>query len=150
MSTSDLTCVLGYVRRLAGANEERDPSDGELLEGFCTQHEETALAILVQRHGPMVLAVCRRMVDDANDAEDVFQATFLVLARRAKAIRKQESVASWLHGVARRIAHKARLQATRRRSYERRWVAMAHRELVDELTWQELRKILDEELSQVP
>ena len=81
-----------------------DLSDGQLLERFTTGHREAAeLAFhsLVERHGPMVLRVCRRLLDDPNDAEDAFQATFLVLLRRAGAIRDRGSVAAWLHGVAR-------------------------------------------------
>ncbi len=87
-----------------------DLPDGQLVERFTTGHREAAeLAFhaLVERHGPMVLRVCRRLLDDPNDADDAFQATFLVLLRRAGSIRDRGSVAAWLHGVAHRVASRA-------------------------------------------
>src|SRR5262249_34605540 len=80
---------------------------------------ETAFSALVERHGPMVLRVCRYVLANRHDAEDAFQASFLVLARRARSIREGESVASWLHGVALRVASCARAGELRRRSHER-------------------------------
>jgi RNA polymerase sigma factor (sigma-70 family) len=97
----------------------------------------------------MVLGVCRRVLGDAHAAEDAFQATFLVLARRAAAIRDQASVGSWLYGVAQRIACKARARAAARRDRERQAADMPG-EPLDELTWQELRGILDEEVGRLP
>src|SRR5262249_49644610 len=105
---------------------------------------------LLQRHGPMVLGVCRRVVGDSHAAEDAFQATFLVLARRAAAIRKQESVGSWLFGVAQRIAMQARAPAAAQRERERQAATMPRSEPLDELTWQELRAVLDEEVGRLP
>src|SRR5262249_6286251 len=150
MGGDNLTCVLRHLRKLAVTPDERDLSDGELLDRFRSRREETAFALLVQRHGPMVLGLCRRLLHDADEADDAFQATFLVLARRADAIRQATSVASWLYGVARRIAVHARARATRRRTQERRSSAMPRPEPCDELTWQELRSVLDEELDQLP
>src|SRR5262245_2827851 len=98
----------------------------------------------------MVLGVCQRVVGDAHAAEDAFQATFLVLARRAASIRNLASVSSWLYGVAQRIACKARAQAATRRERERRAVEMPSSEPLDELTWQELRGVLDEEVGLLP
>src|SRR5215470_12585936 len=95
-----------------------DLSDGDLLERFVTMRDESAFALLVQRHGPMVLGVCRRLLRHAQDAEDAFQATFLALARRATSIRRRNSVASWLYGVARHVALRARTAAARRRTHE--------------------------------
>jgi polysaccharide biosynthesis/export protein len=98
-------------------------SDGQLLERFAGRRDATAEAAfqaLVQRHGPMVLRICRNALPDLNDAHDAFQATFLVLVRRCRSIRKQESVGSWLYGVANRVAARARVEAARRRSAERR------------------------------
>ena len=83
-------------------------SDRELLERFVEATDEVAFTVLIERHGPMVLGVCRRALANFHDAEDACQATFLVLTRRAGSIRKQESLASWLYGVAQRIAVKAR------------------------------------------
>ena len=84
-----------------------DVTDEQLLERFVTAHREVgelAFEALVDRHGPMVLRICRAVLPDEHDAEDAFQATFLVLAREAASIRSRSSVASWLHGVARRVA----------------------------------------------
>ena len=98
----------------------------------------------------MVLGVCRRVPRDHHDAEDAFQATFLVLAKKAASIQRQASAGSWLSGVAQRIACKARAQAGARRDRERRAVALSGREPLGELTRQELRGILDEEVGRLP
>src|SRR5262245_17710419 len=109
-----LGTVLRYLRKVAGASETDEPTDGQLLECFAATGNETAFAELVQRHGPLVLGVCRRVLNDAHAADDAFQATFLVLARKAASIRKRDSVSSWLYGVAYRTARKARTAAVRR------------------------------------
>ncbi len=96
-------------------------SDAELLERFAGRRDEAselAFALLMERHGPMVLRVCRRVLGDHHDALDAFQATFLVLVRRSRSVRKADSIASWLHGVAYRVASSARLAAIRRRKHE--------------------------------
>ena len=100
-------------------------TDGQLLERFAQGRvgmpdSEAAFTVLVERHGPMVLGVCRTVLGDRHDAEDACQATFLVLAQRAGLIRRRDSVASWLYGVARRVALRARRRAARRRELERR------------------------------
>jgi RNA polymerase sigma factor (sigma-70 family) len=98
-------------------------TDGSLLERFrdpSAEDAEAAFAVLVERHGPMVQTICRRIIGDRHDAEDASQAVFLVLARQARSIRRTESVASWLYGVATRVASRARLDAARRRLRERR------------------------------
>src|SRR5262249_3964487 len=99
--------------------ERGGATDAELLGRFRAQQAQAASAALVRRHGPMVLGVCLRVLRHRQDAEDAFQATFLVLARRASSIRKQESVGSWLHGVAYRTSREARSAASRRRTRER-------------------------------
>src|SRR5579884_2551885 len=107
-----MAAYLGYMlrclHRLAGPPGDADRSDGQLLERFRAGRDEAAFAALVERHGPMVLAACRRLLPRAEDAEDAFQATFFVLARKAAAIRAGDSVGAWLYGVACRVARRAR------------------------------------------
>src|SRR5690349_5197514 len=91
--------LLSHLRTLASRQGVCPLSDQQLLERFLSERSEVSFAVLVQRHGPMVLGVCRRVLRHMQDAEDAFQATFLVLAQRAGSIRKQESLSSWLHGV---------------------------------------------------
>jgi DNA-directed RNA polymerase specialized sigma24 family protein len=91
--------------------------DGELLDRFIERHDEAAFTVLIDRHGPMVWGVCRRLLH-RHDAEDAFQATFLVLARKAASIRSKEMVGNWLYGVAHQTALQARRTAARRRARE--------------------------------
>jgi RNA polymerase sigma factor (sigma-70 family) len=146
MTTANLGHVLRQLRKLTGANGEADLSDGELLERFHARRDEAAFAVLVERHGPMVLGLCRRVLGDLHDAEDAFQATFLVLAKKAGSIRKQEALGCWLYGVARRVANSARARELRRRTRERRSLDMPRGEAFDAVTWQELGAVLDEEI----
>ena len=125
-------------------------SDRELLERFLRGGDETAFAGLVRRHGPMVQAVCRRVLHNAHDAEDACQAAFLVLGRKAASIRNRESVAAWLHGVAFRVAVRLRRDVHRRRAHEEPAADVAAPDRSGELTWQEVRAALDEELNALP
>ena len=126
-------------------------TDGQLLARFVSSQDQPAFEELVRRHGPMVLRVCRRVLCHAQDAEDAFQATFIVLTHKAQAVVKQESVASWLHGVAYRVALKARAGASQRHARE---TAGAAALLADnppgDPTGQDLRLVLDEELKRLP
>ena len=109
------------IERLFRTGTAAGLSDAQLLERFATRHDEAAeaaFAALVDRHGPMVLGVCRRVLNDPNDAHDAFQATFLVLVRKAGAVRRSDSLASWLYGVARRVSAHSRASAMRRRVVE--------------------------------
>jgi RNA polymerase sigma factor (sigma-70 family) len=142
--------VLDYLRKTCAADAARDLPDGELLKRFATQQDEHAFRALVLRHGPMVLGVCRRVLGDAQLAEDGFQATYLVLLRRAAFLNRRKPLASWLYGVAQRVALKARTAAARRQKRERRLKPMATLEPLDDLTWQELRSVLDEEMGRLP
>jgi RNA polymerase sigma factor (sigma-70 family) len=128
-------------------------SDGELLDLFTDRRDETAemaFATLVERHGAMVLRVCRSMLRDEHDAQDAFQATFLILVRRAGAIRKRESVGSWLYGVSLRVSACAKIAAARRRRHERRAAKTVSNRLADESGSRELSAIIHEELRRLP
>jgi RNA polymerase sigma factor (sigma-70 family) len=122
-------------------------TDEQLLECFLSQREEAAFAALVRRHGPMVLGVCRRVLKNGHDAEDAFQATFLVLLRKAASVVPRAMVAPWLYGVAYRTALAARTAAAKRRVKERE---TARPEGVEDRTEWELRPVLDQELSRLP
>jgi RNA polymerase sigma factor (sigma-70 family) len=150
MANAQLGTVLRQLRRMVQPRAYEDTSDRELLERFLAQREEAAFVILMKRHGPMVLNVCRRVQGNEHDAEDVFQATFLLLACKADTIRKQDSLASWLHGVAHRLALEARGQGARRQARERRAADMRRTSGVSDKAWQELQATLDEALCQVP
>ncbi len=122
--TDDASRLSGSLQTLFGVGTLCGLTDGQLLERFLRgrggAEAEAAFTVLVERHGPMVLNVCKAILGDRHDAEDACQATFLVLARRAEWIRRGDSVASWLYGVARRIAARARRDLARRRTLERR------------------------------
>jgi RNA polymerase sigma factor (sigma-70 family) len=124
--------------------------DDDLLRRFCARGEEEAFATLLGRHGSMVYGVCRRALRQPQDAEDAFQATFLVLARRAGSIRKRGSLASWLFGVAHRIATQARHREARRRHREQRAASPPQAESAALPADRELRAVLDQELSRLP
>jgi RNA polymerase sigma factor (sigma-70 family) len=149
MADNRLDGVLQHIHKLVAAEHGGAPADGELLERFVRRRDEAAFAALVQRHGPMVLGVCRRVLKDSHDAEDACQAAFLILARRAASIRKRASVGSWLHGVAYRAAANLRRQVARRRGREVPVVDVAQ-PAPAELTWCEVRTVLDEELRRLP
>jgi len=105
---------------------------------------------LVRRHGPMVYRVCWRVLQQSEDTEDAFQATFLLLARKLQTVRKRDSLASWLHGVAHRVALDAKAQAARRCRHEAQAAANSHAGPPEEITWRELRTVLDAELGRLP
>ena len=115
-----------------------------------TQRDESALTCLVQRHGQMILSVCRQVLGDSADAEDAFQATFLVLVRRKTSLGGAGSVGGWLHGVAQHIALKARAKNIKRRNRERQASKMSEERPIDDLTFQELRAVLNEEIASLP
>src|SRR5207248_1968751 len=127
-----------------------EASDRELLERYARRRDEAAFAALVDRHGPLVLGVCRRVLPQRHDAEHVFQAAFLVLARKAAGVRWRESVGGWLYQVAYRLARKARAVEHRRRARERLAANAPRPEPAAALTWDEARAVLDEELDRLP
>src|SRR5580765_7082233 len=119
MATSHLSEVVEPLRRAALLGDGTDLTDGQLLECFISRREEAAIEALVQRHGRMVWGVCRRVLRDHHDAEDAFQATFLVLVRKAASIVPKEMVGNWLYGVANQTALKAKATIARRQVTER-------------------------------
>ncbi len=149
MTTQPTNEVLRHLHRTVLLHDGAGLPDGPLLARFVEGGDEAAFAALVRRHGPMVWGVCRRLLPE-HDAEDAFQATFLALFRKAASIRPREKVAGWLHGAARRAALLARRTAARRRSRERPAAHLPEPEAPQRETWDDLRPLLDEELSRLP
>jgi RNA polymerase sigma factor (sigma-70 family) len=150
MASSSRHPLLQYLRKLTGAPGVRELTDCQLLKRFAAERDEAAFDALVQRHGPMVWGVCRRILHQESDADDAFQATFLVLARKAGSLRWPESVGGWLHRVAHRVALKARVQAARRSERERSAASARAADAMAEITGRELQQVLDEELLRLP
>jgi RNA polymerase sigma factor (sigma-70 family) len=125
-------------------------NDRELLKRFVKSHDEAAFAALVARHGPMVLAVCRRVLGSGAEADDAFQATFLILVQKASVISQPELLSNWLFGVAARTARKARTAAARRAHHERQAIPVATTAPPADSEWDDLRSLLDEELERLP
>ncbi len=145
-----ITEVLRHLGGAALAQAEAGLTDGQLLGRFTDQRDEAAAAALVRRHGPMVWGVCRRILQDLHDAEDAFQATFLVLVRRAASINPRELVGNWLYGVAHQTALKARATRARRRTREHQGADMPEPAGAGEQLWNDLQPLLDQELSRLP
>jgi RNA polymerase sigma factor (sigma-70 family) len=137
-----------FIRRVV-TSELRHDSDAELLGRFITARDEAAFAAVVRRHGPMVYRVCRGVLRNAADAEDAAQATFLVLAQQAARVRKRDSLPSWLHGVAFRLARKLRASIARRRVGESD-LPVPPRATAEDLTVREAGELLHEELEKLP
>src|SRR5438552_14776586 len=140
--------LLRQIHRLVGGDTSAPGSDAELLARYTTAHDETAFAELVRRHGPMVWNTCRRAVRYHHDAEDVFQATFVVLARKAGTERWRASIAPWLYVVAQRLACKARAQAGRRPALKP--VEPVAPDVFEEMSARDLLTALDAELTALP
>jgi RNA polymerase sigma factor (sigma-70 family) len=149
MATTVLGTVLQHVRQSVLRHDDAGQTDGTLLECFITQQDEAAFEGLVCRHGPMVLGVCRRVLQNEADAEDAFQATFLVLVRKASSIRPRGMVGNWLYGVAQNTARKAMIMNTRMRAREREAGARPKPEAASE-DWQQQQVLLDQELQGLP
>jgi RNA polymerase sigma factor (sigma-70 family) len=147
MASNRTNAGIAQLFRLVCAHDTDSQSDGQLLRRFLAVRDEAAFAALVRRHGPMVLGVCQRVVGNATDAEDAFQATFLVLVRKAAALTTRAVLGDWLHGVARRTALNARRLAARRREKEQ---AMARPEAVGGEVRDDWLPLLDEALDRLP
>src|SRR5213078_4387522 len=150
MATGQLNGVIQHLRRAMLLRDGAGLTDGQLLEDYISRRDEAALAALVQRHGPMVWGVCRRILSNYHDAEDAFQATFLVLVRRAASIASPELLANWLYGVAHQTALKARATVAKRKVRERQVTEMPEPVVVEQDHWNDLQPLLDQELSQLP
>jgi len=150
MANAQLKTVLRYLRDLAGGPSDDALSDGRLLEQFVKEREESAFAKLLERHGPMVLGVCRRVLDEPHDAEDAFQATFLILMRKAGSLDGRRSLAGWLYTVAFHTSLKARARAQCRAKHETQAMKPRMHETAPSDAWQDLRPLLDGELERLP
>src|SRR5258708_6400246 len=150
MPNAPLQRVANYLTKLSSRHLAETLSDRDLLDRFVAAHDEAAFVAIVGRHGPLVRAVCRRVLRQEADADDAFQATFLILLRKAGSIAKRESLASWLHGVAHRVSLRAKANFVR----ERRLAGIApSQQSVDgeqEIMLRELRQWLDRSVQTLP
>ena len=146
--------ILEHIQRRLRPSLSGVVSDAELLERFLKDHDEAAFELMMWRHGPMVYGVCQRVLRQTQDAEDAFQAAFLMLARKADSIGKRDSVSGWLYTVAYRIALRAKARSGRRNQVEKPLEELPidekSQDPADLSAWRELRQILDAELSQIP
>ena len=128
MAIETLGAALRQIKRLWADGTVTGFSDAQLLERFVSGHDAAAFEPLVARHGPMVLSVCRGILKDPNDAEDAFQATFLILVKKSATFRGHVALGPWLYQVAHRVAIRANAAAARRRACERQAGQMAMRQ----------------------
>jgi RNA polymerase sigma factor (sigma-70 family) len=149
MTTTSASVILRHLRTCVAAENTGGLTDQQLLEQFATYREEAAFEALVRRHAPLVQGVCRRVLRHEQDAEDAFQATFLVLARKAREVGRRGSVGGWLHRVAFHAAIKARARTANRDRHERQTPPRQAADLLDEVTGRELLAALDEELQKL-
>jgi RNA polymerase sigma factor (sigma-70 family) len=150
MASSTAASILHYLRFLGATAADDEPSDGQLLGRFLAQRDEGAFATLMRRHGPVVLAVCQRVLRNLHDAEDAFQATFLVLARKGASVRKHHSLAAWLHRVALNLARTASATAAQRQAREREVVPIPATDTVDDVASRDWQQLLHEEVDRLP
>jgi RNA polymerase sigma factor (sigma-70 family) len=149
MARIEANLLLRQLHTLLEARDAALLTDEQLLQRFAATRDESAFAELLRRHGPMVLGVCRRALPRQHDAEDAFQATFLAMVCGATSIRRQ-SLGGWLYRIAQRLSRKMRIDDARRRRRERRAVSVEVPDAAEELTWRELRTLLDDELARLP
>src|SRR5262245_20385970 len=147
MHSPTLSTAVRRMRSLAAPPPD-GLSDRELLKRFVKSRDEAAFSMLVNRHGPSVLGVCQRILNNTHDAEEAFQATFLVLSRRAGSIRKTASVGCWLYGVAFRVANK--LKGRLARTPRTGGLPDVPADTNDDMSWREVRRVLDEEVNRLP
>jgi RNA polymerase sigma factor (sigma-70 family) len=148
--TTRIIRVIQRIRRIALLQDAGELTDGQLLECFVSRQDVAALEVLVRRHGPMVWGVCGRILHNHHDAEDAYQATFLVLVRKAGSIVPREMVGNWLYGVAHQTARKARATTAKRRVRERQVADMPEPIVTEQDLGRDLQSVLDQELSRLP
>ena len=149
MAANERSKVIQHLRRAVLLKDGAGLTDAQLLQEYLSRREEAAMAALVRRHGPMVWGVCRRILHNHHDAEDAFQATFLVLVRKAASIASPELLANWLYGVAHQTALKARATAAKRKTRERQVQEMPEPAVIENNLWNDLQPLLDQELSRL-
>jgi RNA polymerase sigma factor (sigma-70 family) len=150
MPQPELRTLLRHIQRLTGTSADGVLTDRDLLQRFVRHRAEDAFAALVQRHGSLVLSVCRRLLRSEQDAEDVFQATFLILARKASTVQWRDTVGPWLHSVALRLSQKMRTAKERREQHERRAAEVRPLSFEDDPSWREVCVALEEEVARLP
>ncbi len=144
MAINQTSKVINHLRRAALLQDGAGMTDGQLLQEYVRHREEAALAALVRRHGPMVWGVCRRVLCNYHDAEDAFQAAFLVFVRKAASVAPPEMLANWLYGVAHQTAMKARATIAKRRTRETQVMEMPEPAVNDKEIWSDLQPLLDQ------
>jgi RNA polymerase sigma factor (sigma-70 family) len=150
MSSAQVGAILRHLRKQAAAWEDHELPDHELLERFARHRDENAFAVLLGRHGSMVLGVCRSVLHDLHDAEDAFQAAFLLLSQKAGSIHRREAVSGWLYRVAYHLALRAGANAARRKIVEKRALTMPSADPLLDMSLREVRAVLFEELEALP
>jgi RNA polymerase sigma factor (sigma-70 family) len=151
MPADPLNKPIPELRQTLLRGEGASFTDRKLLERFVNHHDQAALELLIRRYAPMVWGVCRRILANHHDAEDAFQATFLVLVRKAESIRPKEMVGNWLYGVARQTVFKARATTAKRRAREKQVTEMPEPAVTEQQDlWDDVQPLLDQELSRLP
>src|SRR5262245_57377941 len=150
MVTGHMNHVIQRLRRAALVRDGSAQAAGQLLETYLTRRDEAALEALLARHGPMVWGVCRRVLGDYHDAEDAFQATFLVFVRKATSVTPRAMLANWLYGVAHQTALNIRASVRKRQRREQPMANLPEPPVMDERVWRDIQPILDEEMSRLP
>jgi RNA polymerase sigma factor (sigma-70 family) len=150
MAINPMSQIIQHLRRTVIRGDGAGLTDGQLLERYLHYREDAAFAALVRRHGPMVMSVCRRILGNDHDAEDAFQASFLVLVRKAASVVPREKVANFLYGVAHTTAVRAKGLIAKRQAREKQVTEMPEPEARPPELWDDLRPLLDQELSRLP
>lgn len=150
MARGPIYTLMGWLRKSVGQSAAHDLSDAALLERFALHRDKAAFEVLLQRFGPMVFGVCNRVLRDTHAAEDAFQATFLVLAKKARSLASRELIGNWLWGVAYRTATRVKADSARWHSREGQVRMLPTPEPIEDVIWRDIRSVLDEEIERLP